>query len=64
MNDQVTTDQIAELTFLISALEAKQNSLTQEEHDLLNPIMKAAEPLLDALEDVLIELDEEEEDWS
>ncbi len=63
MNNQVTSNQIAELTLLISSLENKQAELTEEEHTLLSPIMEAAQPLLDALEDLICEELDEEEDW-
>jgi len=60
-----TTDQIADLTLLINSLETKQDQLTDEEHNLLSPIFKAAQPLLDSLEDALMDaFEDEEEDWS
>ncbi len=63
MNNQVTSDQIAELTLLLSALEAKTQHLTGEEYELLSPIIEAASPLLNELDRVLHEMHDEEEDW-
>jgi hypothetical protein len=73
MYEQVTSDQIAELTCIISTLALKQTSLTDEEYELLKPILDASGPLMNALDQVLMQdaveeledvLDEEEEDWS
>jgi len=74
MQSTYTTDQIAELTLLIHTLENKQDQLTDEEHTLLSPIMEAAQPLLDSLEETIATMDaldedcsdedDEEEDWT
>ncbi len=64
MNNQVTSDQIAELTMLLNALGSKPFAeFTDEEYTLLSPIMEAASPLLNELDRVLDEMHDEEEDW-
>lgn len=75
MQSTHTTDQIIELSVLIAALDYKQDHLTDEEHEVLTPILKAAQPLLDKIEEAIYKMEEfddsdypdvedEEEDWS
>ena len=53
MHNTHTTDQIMELAVLVAALDYKKDHLTDEEHEVLTPILKAAQPLLLKVEEAI-----------
>ena len=58
MHSMNITDRIAELTLTLNVLEGQMDSMTDEEHCLILPIVDAAQPLLKELEDLLENCDD------
>ena len=62
MQSFTTTESIQNLAILLAGLEANSERLTDEEHDIVMPIVKAATPLLDALHDAIDEMCRQEDE--